>query len=335
MNINIQDKIIGQENPVFIVAEAGLNHNGDLEIAKKMINAVKESGADAIKFQTFQTEEFLSKSSEYFNLFKNTELSFSDFEELNEYAKKKSIIFFSAPFDLPSVEFLIKIQVPCFKIASSDLTNIPLIKKIANSQKPMIISTGLANLEEIENAINCCKKENNDKIILLHSVSNYPTNPVETNLRAMDTLRKKFQYPVGYSDNGDSVLVDLVAASMGANMIEKHFTLDKSMQGPDHSFSIEPNDLKKLISDIRLIEKMKGSGDKKPQNSEIGAIKAIRKSLTAKMDIMKGEKISLDNVAIKRPQNGIEPKYLEQIIGKSVKRDIPMDTPINFEDLLD
>jgi N,N'-diacetyllegionaminate synthase len=335
MNINIENKIIGNGSPTFIVAEAGLNHNGELDIAKKMINAVYESGADAIKFQTFRTEEFLSKSSEYFDFFKNTELSFSDFEELNEYAKRKNIIFFSAPFDLSSAEFLTKIQVPCFKIASSDLTNIPLIKKIANSQKPMIISTGLANLEEIENTVNYCKRENNDKIILLHSVSNYPTNPMETNLRAMDTLRKKFQCPVGYSDNGDSSLVDLVAVSMGANIIEKHFTLDKSMRGPDHSFSIEPNNLKKLILDIRLIEKMKGSGDKKPQNSEIDAIKSIRKSLTAKMDIMEGQKISLDNVAIKRPQNGIEPKYLEQIIGKSVKRDIPIDTPINFEDLLD
>jgi len=335
MNINIQDKIVGPENPVFVVAEAGLNHNGDLEIAKKMISAVKESGADAIKFQTFRTEEFLSKSSEYFDFFKNTELSFNDFEELNEYAQKKNILFFSAPFDLSSAEFLIQIQIPCFKIASSDLTNIPLIKKIANNQKPMIISTGLANLEEIENTISYCKRENNDKVILLHSVSNYPTNPIETNLRAMDTLRKKFQCPVGYSDNGDSVLVDLAAASMGANMIEKHFTLDKDMQGPDHSFSIEPNNLKKLILDIRLIEKMRGTGEKKPQDSEKEIIKAIRKSLTARMNIIKGQKISLDNVAIKRPQNGIEPEYLEQIIGKSAIRDIQMDTPINFEDLSD
>jgi sialic acid synthase SpsE len=225
--------------------------------------------------------------------------------------------------------------VPCFKIASSDLTNIPLIKKIANSQKPLIISTGLSNLEEIENTIKYCKKENNDNIILLHSVSNYPTNPMECNLKAMDTLRQKFQYPVGYSDNGDSVLVDLVAASMNANMIEKHFTLDKSMQGPDHSFSIEPKNLKKLIGDIKLIEKIQGTGDKKPQNSETDMIKMIRKSLTARIDIKKGQKISLDNVAIKRPQNGIEPKYLEQILGKLVKRDISIDTPIHFDDLLD
>jgi len=335
MNINIQNKIIGPGNPVFFVAEAGLNHNGSIDIAKKMIDAAKESGVDAIKFQTFRTEEFLSQSSEYFDFFKNTELSFKNFEELNEYAKRKEILFFSAPFDLPSVEFLIKIQVPCFKIASSDLTNIPLIKKIANSQKPLIISTGLSNLEEIENTIKYCKKENNDNIILLHSVSNYPTNPMECNLKAMDTLRKKFQYPVGYSDNGDSVLVDLVAASMNANMIEKHFTLDKSMQGPDHSFSIEPRNLKKLIGDIKLIEKIQGNGDKKPQNSEKDMIKMIRKSLTARIDIKKGEKISLDNVAIKRPQNGIEPKYLEQILGKLVKRDISTDTPIHFDDLLD
>jgi len=333
MNINIQEKVIGHENPTFFVAEAGLNHNGDLEIAKKMIDAASESKADAIKFQTFKTNEFLSKSSEYFDFFKNTELSFNDFEEINEYAKRKNIIFFSAPFDLSSAEFLLQIQVPCFKIASSDLTNFPLIKKIANSQKPIIISTGLADLEEVEHTVNFCERENNDKIILLHSVSNYPTNPIETNLKAMDTLHKKFQCPVGYSDNGDSELVDLVAVSMGANIIEKHFTLDKNMEGPDHSFSIEPNNLKKLISDIRLIEKMKGNGNKKPQNSEKEAIKAIRKSLTARIDIMKGQKISLDNVAIKRPENGIKPEFLEEIIGKTVTKDIQIDTPINFEDL--
>jgi sialic acid synthase SpsE len=333
MNINIQNKIIGNENPTFVVAEAGLNHNGDLEIAKKMIDAVKESGADAIKFQTFRTEEFLSKSSEYFDFFKNTELSFSDFEEINEYSKRKEIMFFSAPFDLSSAEFLMKIQIPCFKIASSDLTNIPLIKKIASNQKPMIISTGLANMEEIEKTINFCKKENNNKIILLHSVSNYPTKPEETNLKAMNTMREKFQCPVGYSDNGDSILVDLAAVSMGANMIEKHFTLDKNMQGPDHSFSIEPNNLKKLIVDIRLIEKMRGTGEKTPQESELQMINVVRKSLIAKISISKGEKISMDKIAIKRPQNGIVPEDLEKIIGKIAIRDISIDTPINFEDL--
>ncbi len=333
MNVKIQEKEIGMENPIFIVAEAGLNHNGDIEIAKKMIDAAIDAGADAIKFQTFKTEEFLSRTSEYFELFKNVELSFKDFEELNEYAKKKKIVFFSAPFDIISAEFLEKLDIPCFKVASSDLTNMPLIRKIAQSKKPMIISTGLANLEEIENAINCCKKENNNNLILLHSVSNYPTNPNEANLRAMDTLREKFEFPIGYSDNGESSLVDLVAASMGSNLIEKHFTLDKNMEGPDHSFSIEPNDLKELISDIRIIEKIRGIGNKNPQDSEIPAIKSIRKSLTARVYIPKGNKISLDNIAIKRPQEGIEPKYLDEILGKKVIKDISRDTPITFEDL--
>jgi len=335
MEIKIQQKRIGETNPVFVVAEAGLNHNGDVDIAKKMIDAAKKSGADAIKFQTFKTEEFLSKSSEYFNFFKDTELSFDDFKKLNEYAKINNIIFFSAPFDLISAEFLLNLQIPCFKIASSDLTNIPLIKKIAHSQTPMIISTGLANLEEVESVVNCCKNQNNDSIILLHSVSNYPTNPMEVNLKAMNTLRNKFNCPIGYSDNGELTLVDLVAVSMGANIIEKHFTLDKNMHGPDHSFSIEPNNLKKLILDIRLIEKMKGTGEKIPQNSEKILINAIRKSLTAKINIRKGEKININNVAIKRPQNGIAPEDLEKIIGKTAIRDILIDTPINFVDLTD
>lgn len=333
MSISILNKKIGENFPTFIVAEAGLNHNGDINIAKKMIDAAIDAGVDAIKFQTFKTEEFLAKSSQYFELFKNVELSFNDFEELNEYAKEKNCIFFSAPFDLISTDFLIKIDVPCFKIASSDLTNIPLIKKIAKTKKPMIISTGLSNLQEVEETISHCKSENNDQIILLHSISNYPTNPYETNLNAMKTLKEKFEVPVGYSDNGESSLVDLVAVSMGANLIEKHFTLDKKMKGPDHSFSIEPNNLKELISDIRLIEKMKGNGTKTPQESEIPAIKAIRKSLTARKNISKGDRLSLENIAIKRPQEGIEPKFLEKVLGKTVIKDILIDMPIKFEDL--
>ena len=333
MNIKIQEKEIGIGNPTFIVAEAGLNHNGDIEIAKKMIDAAIDVGADAIKFQTFKTEEFLSRSSEYFELFKNVELSFKDFEELNEYAKEREIIFFSAPFDIISAEFLEKLDISCFKVASSDLTNIPLIRRIAQSKKPMIISTGLANLEEIENAINCCKKENNNNLILLHSVSNYPTSPDETNLRAMDTLREKFDFPIGYSDNGESSLVDLVAVSMGSNIIEKHFTLDKTMKGPDHSFSIEPENLKELISNIRMIEKMQGTGNKNPQDSEIPAIKSIRKSLTARVEIPKGTRFTLDNIAIKRPQDGIEPKHLDEVLGKRAIKNISVDTTIRFEDL--
>lgn len=333
MNVNILDKKIGGGNPTFVVAEAGLNHNGDVKIAKKMIDEAINAGVDAIKFQTFKTEEFLSKSSEYFELFKDVELSFNDFAELNEYTKEKNGIFFSAPFDLMSAEFLEKLDIPCFKIASSDLTNIPLIKKIARTKKPMIISTGLSALKEIENTINYCKNENNHKTILLHSISNYPTNPSEVNLRAMTTLNKKFDCPVGYSDNGESSLVDLAAVSMGANLIEKHFTLDKKMSGPDHSFSIEPNNLKELILNIRLIEKMKGDGVKAPQHSEIPAIKAIRKSLTARTDISKGTKLSLENISIKRPQEGIEPEYLEKILGKVATRDISVDTPIKNEDL--
>jgi len=246
--IEIDGKKIGVNQPTYFVAEGGLNHNGDIKLAKKLIDEAKDCGASAIKFQTYKTEEFVRKSNKYFPLFKQAQLSYEDFGELKDYAKSKKITFFSAPFDTDSADYLDKIGVPCFKIASSDLINIPLIRHIAKMNKPMIISTGLSIMHEIEEAVNYCLYEGNQNIALLHCIAHYPTLPEEANLDAIFTMRKKFGVPIGYSDNGESTLVDLVAVSLGANIIEKHFTLDKKLPGPDHSFSIDPLGLKTLIS---------------------------------------------------------------------------------------
>ena len=330
-SIKIENKEIGNDKPVYVVAEAGLNHNGDIKLAKQLIEKAVECGADAIKFQTFKTEEFLTTNSPYFDNFKNVELSYEEFGELNDYSKNMEISFFSAPFDLESATFLNKLDIPCFKIASSDLTNFPLIKNIANFGKPMIISTGLANMKEIEEVVELCQSQNNKQLILLHSVSNYPTLPEETNLKVISSLKNKFDYPIGYSDNGDSILVDIASVCMGANMLERHFTLDKKLKGPDHFFSITPTELKHLIQQIRLIEKIKGDGNKKPQDSELQLLKVIRKSLTAREDIKKGQIFTPENVAIKRPEDGIEPKYYDDIIGKKANLDIKKDTPLKRE----
>ena len=316
------------EKNTYVIAEGGLNHNGDINIAKKLIDSAKECGANAIKFQTYKTENFVRETNQYFDVFKNAELNFEQFEELKNYSKNIGLTFFSTPFDIESAEFLNQLEIPCFKIASSDLTNLPLITKIAKMQKPMIISSGLSTMNEINDAVNCCLFEGNNQIALLHCVANYPAQPDEVNMNVINTLKKTFGFPIGYSDNGESSLVDIVAVSMGANIIEKHFTLDKKMSGPDHSFSIDPNGLKSLISQIHEIDQMKGDGIKIPQFSEIKNRLTIRKSITAKRDLQQGEKIQEDDISIKRPADGIEPKYLTMILGKTINTNIKKDSPI-------
>jgi len=331
--LNIGNKKIGDDHPTFFIAEGGLNHNGDIKLAKNLIDRAFEAGASAIKFQTYQTEEFVRKSNKYFDLFKQAQLSYEEFGELSDYSKSKDLTFFSAPFDIESADYLKKIGVPCFKIASSDLINIPLIKHVAKMNLPMIISTGLATMDEVEQAVNCCLYEGNNKIALLHCIAHYPTIPEESNLNAITTMKKQFPFPIGYSDNGESTLVDLAAVSLGANLIEKHFTLDKKMEGPDHSFSIDPNGLKDLMKQIRTIEEIKGDGEKIPRRSELEGRYYIRTSITTRNPIKKGETFSKGNLGIKRPAEGIEPKYYEQILGRKAKRDLDLDSAIKWADL--
>jgi len=299
-----------------------------------MIDNAHNAGADAIKFQTYKSENFLSESSEYFDFFKNVELTYDDFENLKHYADERGITFLSTPFDFQSADFLEKIGVSAFKIASSDLTNIPLIEHIAKMNLPMIISTGLGTLDEIDESVKACNSVGNEKIAILHCVADYPANPENVNLDALITMKNKYQVPIGYSDNGESTIVDEVAVSLGADIIEKHFTLDKKMEGPDHSFSILPSDMKQLIAKFRLIKKMKGHGGKIPNDSEKNNKIAIRKSITCSKFIKNGENLSINNIAIKRPGNGIEPKFWSEVIGKKAIRDIDKDELINWDDIL-
>jgi len=333
MKIKIANKSIGEYNPAFIVAEAGINHNGDLKIAKKIIQKAKDCGADAIKFQTFRAEDLTSKKSKFYKIFKKVELDFDDYIELNKYAKSKKIIFFSTPFSNEAVDLLKKIKIPAYKIASGDLTNIPLIKYVAKIKKPIILATGMANIKEVNSAIQTIKKCGNNKIILMHSVSSYPTPISDVNLNVIETLKEKYPYPIGFSDNGGDLLVPVISIALGSKIIEKHFTIDQKLSGPDHKFSTNPKQFQQLVFNIRNTEKMLGDGIKKCQPSELINRVEARRSVTALKIISKNSKIQRHMINLKRPAKGIEPKYFEKVIGKVVKKVIKADESLKWNDI--
>jgi len=325
--------LIGENNPVFIVAEAGINHNGSVKIAKKLIKKAKECGADAIKFQTFQASDLTSIKSKFFKIFKKLELNSNEFSELYDYSKSQKIIFFSTPFSFKAVDLLSRLKVPVFKIASGDLTNIPLIEYVALKKKPMVISTGMANIKEIQNALKAIQSTGNKKIVILHSVSTYPSPLDEINLKTIVSLKKRFSYPIGYSDNGNDMLVPLIAVAMGAKLIEKHFTLNKKMSGPDHKISADPLQFAELVKNVRNIEKILGNELKRCQKSELDNRINARRSITANVSIKKGTKIKKHMIGIKRPATGIEPKYFKKVLGKTAQRKINAEESLKWKDI--
>lgn len=332
---------------VFIIAEAGVNHNGSLNIAKKMIDAAKLSGADAIKFQTFKAEDIAiatAKKATYQaantkgtssqrDMLKALELKDSDFISLAKYARKKRIVFLSSAFDKGSVDLLDKIGVAAFKIASGEITNLPLIKYIAQKRKPIILSTGMSNLKEIKIAIDTIKSHGVNNITLLHCVSEYPVRLENVNLKAMQTLKNNFKVPVGFSDHTNGIATAAAAVAMGATVIEKHFTLSRRMRGPDHKASLEPDEFAVMVSFVRQVEKTLGNGIKKATKLEERIKKDVRKSLVAKIAIPKDIKISASMIDIKRPGTGIAPANLNKVLGKITKRAIIKDSLISFKDL--
>jgi len=331
LKIKIANRWIGDQSPVFLVAEGGINHNGNIKIAKKLVEKAQKCGADAIKFQTFKAIDLASVSSNYFKLFKKLELKNEEFAELSDFAKSHGIIFFSTPFSIEAVDLLVKLKIPAFKIASGDLTNIPLIKYASSKKKPIIISTGMSNLSEIKNAINAVHSMGNKKIIIMHSVSSYPTIPEEVNLKAMLTIQSKFHYPTGYSDNGNELLVPIIAAALGANIIEKHFTLNRKYKGPDHKLSADPKQFTELANKIRLIKQIVGDGIKRCQPSELKNKTNTRRSIITETAIPKGSKIKQEMIGIKRPAIGIEPKFIGKILGKTILKKIKAGEPLQWK----
>ena len=281
MKIRIEDKLIGEEEPCFIIAEAGVNHNGSVELAKKLIDAAKDAGADAVKFQTFKAENVVVKDAqkaEYqkettgegsqYEMIKKLELTEEDFRELADYAKEKDIMFLSSPFDKDSIDLLNELDVPAFKVGSGEITNFPLLRYIAKKGKPIILSTGMSTLGEIEEALDVIRSEGVEDIALLHCVSNYPARIEDVNLRAMGTLKQAFKLPVGFSDHTLGITAPIAAVALGACVIEKHFTLDRNLPGPDHKASLEADELKEMVKAIREVEKVLGNGIKRPTKEE-------------------------------------------------------------------
>ncbi|MDY0129035.1 MAG: N-acetylneuraminate synthase [Methanosarcina vacuolata] len=346
VRIKISNKLIGEDEPCFIIAEAGVNHNGDINLAKKLIDIASNAGADAVKFQTFKAEKLVlqdtdkaeyqmkstgSEESQY-HMLKKLELTESDFEELKTYAEKKNIIFLSTPFDNESVDFLDNIGVPLFKIASGEITNLPLLQHIAKKNKPVILSTGMATLGEIEEALYTLLNEGLRDIIILHCITSYPAKAEEANLNVIKTLRSCFKLPVGLSDHTLGINISLAARVLGACVIEKHFTLDNKLPGPDHGASLDPEELRALVNGIREIESAMGNGIKKPTKEEENIKKFVRKKLVACVDIPGDAIIEEGMIMLKRvgTEEGIDPKYLYDVLGKKTLQKIKKNTLIKW-----
>lgn len=328
---------------VLIIAEAGVNHNGDINLAKKLIEQAAKAGADVVKFQTFKANSCVSvsakkakyqlettaKEESQLEMIKKLELSYEAHFELMKHCKKHGIAFLSTPFDLESVEFLRGLDLPYFKIPSGEITNLPYLKAVAKCKKKVLLSTGMANLGEIEAALEILRKNGTKNITLLHCNTEYPTPFEDVNLNALKTLKEAFKLEVGYSDHTEGIVASLGAVALGAVVIEKHFTLDKTMEGPDHRASLEFEELKALCKGIRELEKALGSGIKKASKSEAKNKIIARKSLVAKREIQKGEKFSEQNLTTKRPGSGISAMRYEEYLGKRALKTYKKDELIN------
>lgn len=337
---------------VFIIAEAGVNHNGSTDIAKKLIDVAVEAGADAVKFQTFKTDKLVTTTATkaryqigntgtkdtQFEMLKKLELSLSAHEELYSYCKGKGIIFMSTPFDEESTDMLDNLGMSILKIPSGEITNKSLIQHVARKDKPIILSTGMSYLGEVEKAITWINGiwdglDQKPRLTLLHCVSDYPAAFEDVNLLAMKTMEVAFGLPVGYSDHTMGIEISIAAVAMGANVIEKHFTLDRNMDGPDHKASVEADEFKAMVMAIRNVEKAFGNGIKKPTKNEEDTRNVIRRSLVAARDIKAGETVSLKDITIKRPGNGIAPEFKEMVVGMQTRQNIEADSIIRWEDL--
>ncbi|QDI88785.1 N-acetylneuraminate synthase [Candidatus Nitrosopumilus sp. SW] len=342
--INIENKIIGADYPCYIIAEIGVNHNGDLTLAKKLIDVAVDAGANAVKFQKRNLQSLYRKEalenpnieSQGFEILlaelKEVELSKEDYFDIVNYCKEKKITFLCTPWDIPSVDFLEQINTPAYKIASGDMTNFPLIKYISKTRKPMIISTGMSKIEEIEKMVNFVKKLE-IPFILLHANSTYPS-PIESlNVSLIPEYAKKFNVPIGFSDHEIGIIGSLTAANIGAVVIERHITLDKKMKGLDHSSSLEPNEFKELVTMIRLSEKAKGKPIKKMTRAEVLQREVVSKSIVCMSDIDEGEIFSEENIEVKGPEKGLSAQYFFDIIGKKSPRKIQIGEYLLEDDM--
>ncbi|HZT52548.1 MAG TPA: N-acetylneuraminate synthase [Stellaceae bacterium] len=343
----IAGRAIGDGAPCFVIAEAGVNHNGRVELALKLIDVAAEAGADAVKFQTFRPERLASPQAEkaayqkattgagesQLDLLRRLAFSDADFAALKRHCERRGILFLSSPFDEESVDFLDRLGVAAFKIPSGEVVNTPLLARIGAKRKPVILSTGMATLAEVEGAVTALAAAGCTEMAILQCVSNYPAEPADANLRAMDTLAAAFGRPVGYSDHTLGLEVALASVARGAAVLEKHFTLDKSLPGPDHRCSLEPAELRALMRGVRAVEAALGSGRKAPAAAEADVAAVARRSLFLRGAVAAGTMLEAGDLIALRPGDGIGPGLLPQIVGRRTRRALPAGHKLGWEDL--
>ncbi len=344
-NFFIADRRIGEGHPCFLIAEAGVNHNGNVDLALRLIDAAKDAGADAVKFQTFKTEKVISRQApmaDYqktntgrtetqFDMVKRLELSQEVFRTLKQHCDRKGVLFLSTPFDAESADFLEGLRVPAFKIPSGEITNHPFLAHLARKGLPLVVSTGMSTLVEVEAAFHTMKKSGATEAAFLHCVSSYPAPPEDVNLRAMRTLKEKLGVPVGYSDHTEGIEIPLAAVALGASIIEKHFTLDRTLPGPDHRASLEPRELTAMVAGIRKIEQSLGTAEKRPAPCETNTRDVARRSLVAAAAIRAGTRVTETMIDMKRPGTGLGPEKFELVLGRKALRDITEGAILSLE----
>lgn len=335
-SFSIGRRNVGKDQPCYVIAEIGVNHNGDPQIARDLIDACADAKVDAVKFQTFKAEKLVSSSApkadyqkrttgegeSQLDMLRRLELSQIDLVNLQAYCAVRGLTFLSTPFDHESVELLHRMGAPAYKTSSGDLTNLPLLRAMASKGTPMLVSTGMATLAEVDGAVRAVREVGCEHLCLLQCVSNYPADPANTNLMAMDTMSRAFGVPVGYSDHTMGHEVTLAAVALGACVVEKHVTLDKGMPGPDHAASIEPDELVQMVRAIRSVESALGTGEKNPSPSEANTASVARRSICAATDLGAGHTLAETDLEIKRPGTGLPSAMLEFVIGRKLKRDI-------------
>ncbi|MEW6618232.1 MAG: N-acetylneuraminate synthase [bacterium] len=345
--VKIGNKLIGEDEPCFVIAEAGSNHNRDFNQALKLIDVAVESQADAVKFQTYSAEFLYSKKTPKMNYLKKEKLTKEDesvwelikriemprawHKDLSDYCQEKGIMFLSTPFDLQAVDELEEVGMLAHKIASFEITHLPLLEYVAKTGKPIILSTGMANLSDIETALEVINKQGNEDVILLHCAINYPAKYENLNLKAMQTMKQAFQLPVGFSDHSLGITADIAAVALGASVIEKHYTLDRKLPGPDHPFALEPDELRAMVQGIRDTEKALGSPIKRHTKDEEEMFHLARRGLVAACHIPRGTKISREMIEVKRPGLGIPTKMMDIVIGRTAMVDIEEDDILTWE----
>lgn len=343
--VEIRDRTVGLDQPTYIIAEAGSNHDQDLDQAYSLIDAAADAGADAVKFQVFTADRIAARTDNpvaqvdvagaqtLHQLYNECELPREWIPELVQHARTRGIEFLATPFDEWAADLLAKHDLPAFKIASFELIHHPLLRHVARHGRPIILSTGMAYLHEVAQAVETCRGEGLDEIVLLHCTSIYPTPPEKVNLSCLETLEQAFRLPVGYSDHTEGIEIPIAVAARGGSVVEKHFTLNRNLPGPDHGFALEPDELARMVDAIRSVERAKGDGRKAPAPEEEEARNQGRRSLFARREIAAGNPVTREDVAILRPGTGISPADLEKVLGRRVREDVGPHEPITWDKL--